>query len=491
MKSNRWRQAIAATVTLVVATTTAAAAPALAAGTQRAVPGASGVGDRLFPDLGNGGYEVDHYDLAMTYDPRTRLVEASTTVRAVATQTLSRFDLDLDGPTVREVTVDGLRAGFTRSGGELVVTPPRALPAGAAFRTEVQYTADPRAATSCVIPDAVDATSAWNATTDGFFTAAQPGCAHTIFPSNDHPSDPASYSFAITVPTGTTAITNGVPTGTHVDGSTTTWRYEQREPMASELIQIAVGDYTVVTGTGPHGMPLRSAVTAGKETATAKAVADTGRQIAWMESQVGRYPFATYGLLAAPTFFSALETQTLSVFDAADLAGSERDWAPLTVHELSHQWFGDSVVPGTWSDLWLNEGHATWYESRYAERLGAYRLEDRMRDAYRQSNQWRHDFGPPARPSRAKTMFSENVYDGGALVLFALRQKVGDPTFQRIERAWAQGHRGRVADTSDFVDVASRVAGYDLRGYLGPWLYGATVPPMPGHPDWTATKAGP
>jgi aminopeptidase N len=497
MTGRRW---LAGPLTAALVTTLAgsvAGPPTPASGTSStkftATPGARGLGDRLFPGLGNGGYQVDHYDLAMTYHPGSRLVSASTTVRARATQPLSRFDLDLDGPTVTEVSVDGRPAAFARPGAELVITPERPLAAGAAFTVQVRYTADPQARTTCRIPD-VDASTGWFATPDGFFTAPQPHCAHTIFPANDHPSDPATYSFAITAPTGTTAVTNGVPAGRaqHQDGrhgTSTTWRYEQREPMATELLQIAVGRYTVTRGVGPHRLPLRSVITRGREADTAAAVADVGSQVAWLERQVGRYPFGTYGLLGTRSYSNALETQTLSVYNAKDLTGRPRDWAPLTMHELSHQWFGDSVLPGTWSDLWLNEGHATWYETTYSQHLGIDRLDDRMKQAYRQSNRWRRAFGPPARPARARTMFSPNVYDGGALVLYALRQKVGTRTFARIERAWTTTYRSRVARTSDYIDLASQVAGRDLHGYLDGWLYGASVPPMPGHPDWRALSA--
>ncbi len=445
--------------------------------------GAAGLGDRLFPALGNGGYEVDHYDLELSYEPRTRRVHAVTRIRATATQALSRFDLDFDAGPVSVVQVDGAPARFGRHAAELVVSPARPVRAGAVFTVQVEYTADPAAATACRIPD-IPADSAWFPTTDGFFTAAQPGCAHTVFPSNDHPSDPASYSFAITVPSGLTAVANGVAAGSSRHGDTITWRFEQREPMASELVQIVVGRYRVIRGTGPHGLPLRSVVVAGKEKASRRAVASVGAQIRWMERRVGRYPFATYGILGVPRFPSALETQTLSVFDIADLtAGSDR-WAPLAMHELSHQWFGDSVIPGTWSDLWLNEGHATWYEYTYAEEHGGPTLEQLMKQAYRQSNRWRRSYGPPARPARAGTMFSPNVYDGGALALYALRQEVGTRRFERIERAWATEYRGRPARTSDYVDLAGRIAGRDLHSYLDPWLFGRTVPAMAGHPDW-------
>jgi aminopeptidase N len=77
------------------------------------------------------------------------------------------------------------------------------------------------------------------------------------------------------------------------------------------------------------------------------------------------------------------------------------------------------------------------------------------------------------------------VYLGGALVLYALRQKVGDEAFDAIERAWVSRYEGKSASTDDFIALASEVSGEDLTAFLGRWVYGTETPPMPGHPDWT------
>ena len=170
------------------------------------------------------------------------------------------------------------------------------------------------------------------------------------------------------------------------------------------------------------------------------------------------------------------------------------------VHELAHQWFGNSVAPYEWSDLLLNEGHASWYEFVYGEGQGFLAddtvgwpdengydtLEELMRASYAHSDQWRHDYGPVARPSSPDfdTLFSFNAYHGGALVLYALRQVVGAETFERIERAWAARYRDGVASTEDFIALASRVARRDLSGFLRAWVYDVKTPPMPGHEDW-------
>src|SRR3954452_13161829 len=101
------------------------AAPALANGPS---PGAPGLNDRLFPTLGNGGYDVQHYDLDLKYGSRnTDPVSGTVTILARATQDLSRFDLDFGGKSVGAVKVNGDKAAFTRVGEDIVITPRRAL----------------------------------------------------------------------------------------------------------------------------------------------------------------------------------------------------------------------------------------------------------------------------------------------------------------------------------------------------------------------------
>ncbi|WP_416976018.1 M1 family aminopeptidase, partial [Streptomyces sp. 4F14] len=133
-------------------------------------------------------------------------------------------------------------------------------------------------------------------------------------------------------------------------------------------------------------------------------------------------------------------------------------------HELAHQWFGDSVSPRTWSDLWLSEGHATWYEALYAAETADRPLEARMKAAYAASDRWRAAGGPPAAPKapaagKKNGIFRPNVYDGAALILYALRQEIGRQAFERLERLWVRRHQDGVASTADFVALAEEVSG--------------------------------
>ncbi|MFF3406377.1 M1 family metallopeptidase [Streptomyces sp. NPDC002742] len=445
-----------------------------------------GVGDRLFPTLGNPGYDVESYDLDFTYAGRNdKPLTAVTTIDALTTGPLDRVNLDFAHGTVRSVEVNGAPADFAKAGDDLVVTPAEPLPTGSALRITVRHTSDPVSAKG--------RDGGWVRTKDGLAMAGQADAAHLVFPCNDHPSDKAMFTIHVTAPDTYTAVANGLPEGVHRARGATTWTYRTEHPMATELTQVSIGHSAVLHRQGPHGLPVRDVIPRADRAALEPWLRRTPGQIAWMESKVGRYPFETYGLLMAQaqTGFE-LETQTLSLFEKelfTEPAYPKWYVESIMVHELSHQWFGDSVSPRAWSDVWLNEGHATWYEALYAEEKANKPMEKRMKAAYRLSDSWRATGGPPAKPEGPKpghkiSIFRPNVYDGAALALYALRQEIGRPAFERLERTWVSVNRDGVASTADFVDLASAVAARDLTGFFKAWLYDRKTPPMPGHPDW-------
>ncbi|MGW3582386.1 M1 family metallopeptidase [Streptomyces rubiginosohelvolus] len=475
--TRRLRAALLATAS---ATLVAAALPA---------PEPLGIGDRLFPELGNPGYDVLAYDIAFTYrGSNTKPLDAVTKIRARTTAPLDRINLDFARGTVRGVEVNGQSVDFGSKREDLVLQAPRRLPVGVPLNITVRHTSDPNGSGD---------DGGWVRTADGLAMANQADAAHRVFPSNDHPSDKAYFTFRITAPHRLTAVAVGLPVEKSRHGSSTTWTYRTEHPMATELAQVSIGSSAVAHRTGPHGLPVRDVVPAADRKKLEPWLKKTPDQLEWMEQRVGRYPFETYGVLVAdsPIGF-ALETQTLSLFGKSFFTEpGYPEWYvdSVMIHELAHQWFGNSVSPASWSDLWLNEGHASWYEARYAEENGGPTLERRMREAYKLSDGWRADGGPPAHPEgpapgQKLSLFRPVMYDGSALVLYALRQEIGEAAFDRLERTWVRVHRDSTAATADFTRLASGLAGRDLTAFFDGWLYGKKTPPMPGHPDWSSAK---
>ena len=435
-------------------------------------PGAAGAGDPYFPAAGNGGYDATHYDIAVGYDPATDELAGEATLTATATADLSRFNLDLSGLTVESVTVDGDPAGFDRDEGELVVTPATGLPSGARFTVSVRYGGVPRPATHPRL-----GSDGFHHTGDGAFALGQPQSAATWFPVNDHPLDKATYTIAVTVPEGLVAISNGLADGESTADGRTTWTWRMPTPMASYLTVLAIGDYRVHTSEH-DGRPMVIAVHDSLPAGVDEQLESTGRIADFLATRFGPYPFEAYGgiVLADNRIRFALETQSRPIYGPAFFAGG-RDGTWVIVHELAHQWFGDSVSVHHWDDIWLNEGFATYAEWLWEEHAGGRRV-GRQFDAAYNDGDGRFWSVPPGDPG-PDNLFHPAVYRRGAMTLHALRLAVGDDAFFRILREWAADNRDGNADTARFIAHCERVSGELLGDLFDAWLFEPDRPPRP------------
>ncbi|MFN8051877.1 MAG: M1 family metallopeptidase [Acidimicrobiales bacterium] len=461
------------TTTRATATTTTTTAPAVVAATA----GAADLADAITPGAGNGGYDVAHYDLSFDVNDARTSIDAVTTITATATQDLSSFDLDLRGLDVSTVTVDDTPATFTRTGDELVVTPKRPLARTSTFVTKVSYSGSPQP-----VPDpSAPGTIGWLSAPSGIFVASEPVGAKGFYPCNDHPSDKATFTISVTAADADTVAANGLMTKkAAATAGHTRWTFDQTTPMATYLVQIAVGDYDVITSTGPHGLTRRDVVVRSIPAEQRKVLGDTDEQITFFESLFGPFPFDVYGVLVAdadPSF--ALETQTLTLIPSAWLSDNPAQTSAVMAHELAHEWFGDAVSVARWGDIWLNEGFATYAEWLWNDHTGDSTLDASVRQAMQQAQSWRSGFGAVLDP-QPRFLFASNVYGGAAVVLQALRKTVGDDVFFSILRTWVTERSGTSATTADFQALASKLAGTDLTGFFDAWLRSTTLPPMPG-----------
>ncbi|MGZ4469422.1 MAG: M1 family metallopeptidase [Nocardioidaceae bacterium] len=464
-----WAVVAATTLSLVTTAAPAVAGPA-AAGTAFS-PGSQGVGDPYLPLEGNGGYDVAHYDLNLSYDPATHQLGGIDTVTAVATQDLSRFDLDLTGFQVATVTVDGAPATFTRTGQELVITPPVGIPDGSTFTTAVTYAGTPKTVTGS--PVVFGMPYGWIYTKDGAFVGCEPNAAHTWFPSNDHPSDKASFAFSVTVPSGRQVVANGTYAGLTDTGGQDTYVFDEQQPMPTYLATIDIGRWDFHQTTTPGGIPELTAVdpALAKRARHRHTVALTARITDYWAKRFGRYPFGSTGAIVdnVPDIGFSLETATRPLYGFVP----DPDTAS---HELAHEWFGDSVSVRSWQHIWLNEGFATFGSWLWEEHAHGTSTLAQARGIYRvigpKSAFWKQSIADPGR----NQMFSGAVYARGGMTLAALRHKIGSHDFFAVLRTWAREHRHGNATTAQFTRLAQQVSGVPLHRFFHVWLWRQAKP---------------
>ncbi|WP_142218341.1 M1 family metallopeptidase [Streptomyces sp. SLBN-118] len=431
-------------------------------------PGSAGVRDPLFRGLGNGGYDVQHYALTLEYDPDTSHLEGTAEITARATQDLSSFNLDLHGLKVDGATVDGKEAAANRAGDELTLRPHRDIDKGRTFRTVVRYSGEPQTITD---DDEEKSEEGWLETRSGALAVGEPSGSMAWFPSNNHPSDKATYDITVTVPKGLQAISNGEPAKPKTTGGSRTYAWKSRQPMASYLATLAIGDYKVTPSRTSTGLPVLTAVDPAVGKKYAQLIAQVPEIVEWGEENFGRYPFSSAGVIVVPEgdVGYALETQTKPVIPVNELPDT-------LVHEIAHQWFGNSVTPKSWKDMWLNEGFATYAEWIWHEDFDATPAKESFAAAFADDSNWAF---PPADPPSAAEVSEKPVYDRGAMVLHKVRQAVGEKAFFEIVKGWAQEHRHGNASTADFTSYLEEKSGKDLTELWDTWLYGMDKPASP------------
>ncbi len=454
--------------------------------------GKASIGDPYFPELGNTGYDVQRYHLVFDINPEMATLAATAEISATATlENLNQLSLDFKGYQIEDVKVDGESVAYARTPDEdpnkLVIDLPRSYGLGEALNIQVNYSGP---LTLQYTPIFSDIELGLAQAPDGnIFAFSEPDGARAWFPSNDHPLDKAAFTMEISVPQGYTAVSNGELVETRknqssqASGDRVTYIWSEDDPMAPYLLTLAVGEYERIDAPPIDEVEIRHYIYPGDATAR-RSVDLTADILQFYSDLIAPYPFDEFGFVEVSAPDLAMETQTMIMVDQEMF---EEDAGAVLAHEAAHQWFGDSVSPATWGDIWLNEGFATYLENLWlahrGEDLGQMmaelesailRNESREPEALTQPNQYH--------------MFGVNTYLKGAWVLHMLRQNLGDEVFFEILREYYQRFAGGNARTVDFQAVAEEVSGKDLADFFYQWTE------TPGNPSlaltWSSQASG-
>jgi aminopeptidase N len=480
--------------------------------------GARSLGDPLLPQLGNGGYDAEHYRIKLDYDPAVnRLDSAKTKIRATATQKLREFSLDFqDVLEVTGVKVNGRAAEFRFEDAtpdlspDPVVTQPTKLviephpstrpKKGRQFTVKVRYRGMPEPITD---PDT--SIEGWiracypldpPQTCDGAFVVGEPMGAQSWFPSNNYPTDKATFDTLIRVPSAKTALGVGelVERTDHGDG-TSTWHWSEDDPTATYLTTATSGDFIydvgsmTETSTG-RALPVYNAIdssaTPDQLAAINASLARAPGQINFMSDIFGPYPFDSTGAVAdrAAGVGYALEVQTKPHYSGGFTSGNPSINVSTQAHELAHQWVGNSATLERWSDIWFNEGWANWADWYWSF------LEDGGDDpaaiwddlyATTPAEDW--ETAPAVLDGDPANLFHFfPTYQRGAMTIQGYREIVGDQRFFEFTRELHEEFAYGNVSTEEFIAFAterSGLTGADLEllgDYFQQWLYGTERP---------------
>ncbi|KQW49401.1 hypothetical protein ASC77_12080 [Nocardioides sp. Root1257] len=506
---------------------TQVAAPAFAADP---VAGAQTAGDSLFPNQGNGGYDVSHYDINFRVDvaiatthngpSTTNLPNATATIDATTTGApLSSYSFDFQGTSttlaastlnVDSVTVNGVPATFERIENttipdattdkhKLVITP--ASPVSGEFTTVVKYSGQP-----VVHRDTDNSIEGWNNTVDGATFVNQPVGSMTLFPNNDTPRDKATYTWTVNAPTtlstsniavgGDRTYQAGVVSNGELlsrtpsdDGTRTTWVWDQKEQQASELSFFSVGRYDIYTSdivlasgrTIPEWTFIDPALSQANQATTLGTRAQLKALLDFYETKYGPYPGNSTGLVTDNTtgINYALETQDRPFFPSSASRGT-------TYHEIMHQWWGDAVAPTDWNDITLNEGPAQYSEFQFPyESAGSSTTTTEQQNfaLYTSRSATSGTFAvAPAAMTDAGDLFGQQVYEKGSFTLEALRTAIGAADFETLMRQYQQTYGGGQISgrrTAAFEAMAESISGRDLSSFFQTWWFTSGKPAWP------------
>ncbi len=432
-------------------------------------------------------FDVKHIKLDLKLD--TKKGEVSGTVTHTMTPLHPGFDtLTLDCGAdlkVSKVAAGSAPCKYEQKGNELIVTLDKAYSTDDKIDLAVTYAGTPEVGMRFVRPDTDHPNRQVCVWTQG-----EPVDARYWLPCYDEPNERSTAELIVTVPRPLTVVCNGVLASTHDNpDTTTTFDWKMTDQLPTYLLSITAAEFAVYHDK-VGDLPVDYYVLKEVDEATARrAMGKTPRMIEFFNQKIGTpYGFAKYAQVCLPEFGGGMEhtsatTLTDSILVDA-LAYAERPSDSLIAHELAHQWFGDLLTCRDWSNLWLNEGFASYFDPLYfehAEGPDAFQMAmNSDKQGYLGSDrQYRRPI-VEAKYNDPFQMFDGVTYSKGACVLHALRGTVGDDAWWKGIQLYVARNKDKTVETADFRKAMEEASGKDLGWFFDQWVFKA------GHPELTA-----
>lgn len=427
------------------------------------------VEDSVYPAVGGPDVDALLYDLDLTWAPTTHELTGTATITFRAARTVPRFNLDLARAlTVTGVTFDGTEAEFAQTRKDLMIN--RRITEDDRHELVIRYSGKPRPVPAPTTREDFSTLGFTVTDRNEVWTMQEPYGAYSWYPVNDQPADKALYDISVTAPAPWTGIANGrLVADARKDGQHTT-EFQLDEPASSYLITLAIGDYAHASGTSKSGVVLDYWYPRGQPLVLDDMTAGNSA-IDWIEARLGPYPFSSAGIVSTDSM-SAMETQTMVTIGDNDYVRS----APVIVHELVHQWYGDQVSPADWRDVWLNEGMTMLMQGLWESDHRGEPIKSRIAGWRALDQSLRDDYGPPGAYDKAQ-FGGSNIYYSPALMWNELRLELGDDVFFEVARSWLSTYDNKSVTRDDIYAHWEKETGLELSAFFDAWILGRTTPP--------------
>ncbi|NBW81282.1 M1 family peptidase [bacterium] len=319
---------------------------------------------------------------------------------------------------------------------------------------------------------------------DCIWTQGQDTDSPFWFPCQDDPRMKITVLQRLSFPASWKGLGNGQCLSDVVDGGWRTQEWILRHPHAPYLVAFACGEFH------EHKVAWRgrdvSVLVPQKFHETSVALAqDTAKMMEFYSNYWGyEYPWSKYGQAFVADFLYGGMENTTATFNTDNVIGPQEFMIGsesrnfLVMHELAHQWFGDTVTCETWSEGWLNEGFAThsevlWEEHCNGKSSGIFYLKENFQEGYLEESR---TYQRPIVFNQfefVSEIFDAHLYDKGALVLNHLRDTIGEDAFRRAVGHYLTKHQFSPVSTQDLIRAIEESTGFNARKFFDTFVFKA------------------
>jgi aminopeptidase N len=452
---------------------------------------AGGAADRNYPP--DRAVKVSHLALDLTPDFKQRTFQGQEIFQFKANgKPVQELSLDAVEMTILSVTSTEEIQGWHATADKLMITFAAPVPTDKEATVTIAYRAQPTKGIYFRTPE-----MGYKEGDTHLFSQGEAIDARHWYPCFDAPNAKFTTELTCRVPAGMTAVSNGRLVSEEKDPATglTAFHWSQEQPHVNYLVSVAAG-YFKTLEEKHNNVPLAYLTPPSDFKEAPAYFRDTKDIMGFFEEEIGiPYPWAKYDQICVNDFVEGgMENTSATMLTDNGLftPASENitDGDSLIAHEMAHQWFGDLVTCADWSDIWLNEGFATYYELLYDGHKNG--RDSMLYGLYQNARGFTaiegndHDTNAIVRRvyGDPMEMFSYLAYPKGAWVLHMLRSELGEDLYRRCIKTYVERHRYGNVVTEDLRKVIEELSGQSYDQFFDQWLYHAHHPELEASYSW-------